>query len=263
MKGRLTSAIDNAYNAEPESDYRSSRIGASIIGNPCEAALAFALRGFPDSEHPAFLKRIFRDGHTLEKTVLKDLKKAGYVIEEIDPMTGKQYMWDYNGGHMVFYADGIITMDGSPQLLEIKSMNDAMWKKFQEHGVRVSHPKYYSQLQMGMGLSGFKSATIIGYNKNTSRYWDETVEFDEIEYSALLERAERVLRGDAKKVATDETDWRCRDCSKSAVCWGTAPVIEDRRTCAHSYPVKGGWSCSKGCVDKCMFYERYRPRERI
>lgn len=262
--GELSNAIDAAYDEEAQSTYRSSRIGASIIGNPCEAYLAFAVRGFPEGKIDSGLKRIFRDGHTLEKAVLKDLLKAGVNVQEIDPMTGKQYCWSTHEGHVVFYADGIInTPEHTPRLLEIKSMNDANWKKFSGRGIQVSHPKYYSQLQLGMGLSGIHSSVIIGYNKNTSEYHDQIVEFDVLYFKNLIYKAERVLRGQATKVSKDETDWRCRDCPKFAVCWKGAPVVQDMRTCAHAYPSHGGtFACSKGCSITCADYKRYEPLEK-
>lgn len=264
MSGELSDTIDAAFENEKPDGYRSSRIGASIVGNPCEAYLAFSIRGFPEVKSSPRLKRIFRDGHRIENAVIADLKKAGHNIHDKDPMTGKQYMWDKYNGHVVYYADGIIEKsDGTNQLLEIKSMNDSLWQRFKGRGVRVSHPKYYDQLQMGMGLSGYKEAILLAYNKNTSEYWDEVIVFDEIAFYNLLARAMRVLTGSATRVGSDISDWRCKDCPRRGVCWEDADVPQDRRTCANAHLTNSGWECKAGCTgDTCNNWTRFEAEPR-
>ena len=67
-------------------------------------------------------------------------------------------------------------------LLEIKSMNDASFKKFKKHGAKVSHQRYYAQVQLMMYLRPgdipVRRAMLIAYNKNNSEYWDECIEAD-------------------------------------------------------------------------------------
>ncbi len=263
MSGELSEAIDKAYENEKPSDYRSSRIGASGVGNPCEAFLAFSLRGFPELTSSPRLKRIFRDGHRIETTVISDLKKAGHIVHEKDPMTGKQYMWDKHNGNVVFYADGILEeRNGDCRLLEVKSMNDSIWQRFKSRGLLVSHPKYYDQLQMGMGLSGYRSATLIAYNKNTCEYHDQTIVFDEIRYFFLLARAEKVLMGGAQRVGVDVSDWRCKDCSRRHVCFEGADIPKDMRTCANASLSGTGWKCKLGCVGQCQQWQRFEAQPR-
>ncbi len=262
--GKISERIDKSFDDEKPGDYRSKRIGASSIGNPCSAFLAFAIRGFPELPTKSRFKRIFRDGHRIEDFVIKDLRKAGYTVEEKDPFTGKQYEWTKYSGYVVFMADGLIEGNGltEKQLLEVKSMNGAMWDKFKERGVRVSHPKYYDQVQIGMGMSGYRKTVLVAYNKNTSEYWDETIDFDDVRYHFLLQRALNVLIGEPERIATDATDWRCKDCPKRDVCWNGAPVVQDIRTCANAKPADGGWNCDKGCTTSCKDWKRYEPKPR-
>jgi len=262
--GVLSESIDKSFDSEKPTDYRSKRIGASIVGNPCEAFLSFTIRGFPEAQIRPRVKRIFRDGHRIEDFVIKDLRKAGYTVHDKDPYTGKQYEWDKHSGYIVFMADGVIEGCGiqEPMLLEVKSMNGNLWSRFKTRGLLVSHPKYYDQLQMGMGLSGYRKGVLIAYNKDTSEYWDQTIEYDPVRYHFLLNRATRVLMNEAQKVAKDSSDWRCKDCSKKDVCWNDAPVPMDMRTCAHAVPASGGWNCTKGCVGVCNEWERYKPKDK-
>lgn len=261
--------IDAAYDAEPESDARGY-IGASGVGNKCDAALAFSLRGFPDTKNPARLKRIFRDGHRIENEVIRDLRKAGYFVLDRDPLTGRQWRYELAGGHIVCHTDGQIALDkkdpDSLDLLEIKSMNDALFNKFKKDGVRVSHPKYWDQMQMMMGMSGHKRCLFIAYNKDKSFYWAEVVNADPFEWGYICTRLETVWRGDAAKISDDPTGWLCTGCFKHDVCWGSVIPNADCKTCENSFPTSDGkWWCRLKKVEaneSCGDWAPYKPKEK-
>lgn len=262
--------IDDGYDRDRREVAREY-IGASIVGHACDALLAFSLRGFPNEEPSARLKRIFQLGHIMEAEIVKDLKaRADVRVFETDGMTGKQHAYEEYGGHVVSHTDGHVQLDDASDelmILEIKTMNDASFTKFKSSGVKRSHPQYYAQVQMMMGMSGFERAFFIAVNKNTSEYHAEIVEADPFEISFLKERIARALDGRAVKVATDETDWRCRGCFKSGVCWGDKPVPARCQTCAHAVPTADGWwHCDhhdRACpTTPCESYERFTPRER-
>lgn len=259
----IIAAIDDAYAREPQQRPRQY-IGASVVGNPCDAYLAFSLRGFPEDVPPPRLKRVFCLGHMLEDEVVRDLKRAGVRVSEKDQLTGRQYTYEDFGGHISSHADGHVEFDdGVLRLLEIKSMNRASWGKFVEDGVRRSHPRYFAQMQMLMGLSGITSCLIVAYCKDTSDYHAEVVEFDEFEWASLKVRIETALRGEAKRVATDRSDWRCKGCFRMSVCWMGADVPKRCSTCALAQPdPHGGWWCSRherAAVALCADWKVYEP----
>ena len=258
-------AIDDAYENGKKEKSRAY-IGASIIGNSCDALIAFNLRGFPNEPPPPKLKRIFDLGHTLEDKVVKDLKKAKLSVWEVDGLTGKQHSYELWGGHIKAHMDGHIEINDEVHVLEIKSMNDASFSKFQKDGVKISHPNYFAQVQMMMGMSGFRKAFFIAINKNTSEYHAQIVHFDDFEYAHIQERIERVVTGKAKKISTDSTDWRCRGCFKRGVCWGDRAVPVACETCQFSGPKPdGGWHCYKHdrtALEPCADYQRYEPLPR-
>ena len=70
---KLAELINEAYEKQKDEKPREY-IGASIIGNDCEALIAFSLRGFPNDPIPYRLQRIFRDGHRIENDVIFDIK---------------------------------------------------------------------------------------------------------------------------------------------------------------------------------------------
>lgn len=257
--------IDESYESEERTELVRDYIGASAVGHPCDAMLAFSLRGYPEDKPSPRLKRIFRLGHILEDETVRDLKKGGDVIVwEKDGLTGKQYSYEELGGHIVCHMDGHIELtDGKVRVLEIKSMNDASWKKFVKEGVKISHPRYFSQCQMMMGMSGIHESFFIAVNKNTSEYHAEIITFDTFEYSHIQDRINRILANQARRISEDESDWRCRDCFKRSVCWGKIDPPKACQTCAHSYPnANGGWHCGKHdkqAINVCDQYEIYKP----
>jgi len=259
----IIAAIDAGYGPR---DQRPRRyIGASGIGNKCEAALAFSLRGFPDVTPDPQLQRIFNIGSQIEDVVVKDLRKRAKIpVMETDPLTGKQFNYQQLGGHVRCNLDGLIEMpDGRLRNLEIKSMNDNSWTKFVEKGVRYSHPHYYDQMQMQMAMSKTADSLFIAYNKNNSKYHAEIVPYDEIEWAFLRTRIETALLNKARRIAEDETDWRCRGCFKRDNCWKTPEVEPDCAFCQHAgATADGGWHCSLydlPAVKPCKGFTVYRP----
>lgn len=263
----IVERIDLAYAMEPE-DKPRSYIGASSIGTKCDAEIAYSLRGFPGTPPEPRTKRIFRDGHRIERTVVSDLRKAGYRILEVDETTGRQWRFELAGGHIVCNTDGLIATEGGEELdlLEIKSMNNRMFTTFKSKGVKISHPKYWDQIQMMGGMGGYKRCVFIAYNKDNSEYWVEIVEIDPMEWSFIKTRIETVWRGEAAKVSSDPESFLCRFCFKSDVCWHGKEVESSCRTCAHAHPTADGeWWCQINkikAVAPCGEWSVYKPLEK-
>lgn len=244
-------------------------IGASGIGNECDAYLAFSMRGFPDTPSHPRLKRIFRMGHLLEDEIIQNLRDAGMFVIDKDPSSGgtKQFFFSANEGHVRAHADGKIIINNIEHILEIKTMNDAMFKRFKKHGLKKSHPKYIDQVQLMMGLSGVGQALLVGLSKNTSEIHMQVLEYDEMRYEYLMGRIDIIMSGTVEKIASKPDDWRCKMCFKSDVCWhGVAPEEPECSHCTYAVPhTDHGWYCtSKEEVARglCENYVMYRPDEK-
>lgn len=266
-----TAGISELINALPtDRGVARSYIGASGIGHECDANIAFASRGYPDTEISSTLSRIFREGHRLENQIVRDIRKAGYKVLDKDIETGKQFRYTHRDfpNHVMGNADGLIEVDGDLMLLEIKTMNDAMFKKFKKYGVQVSHKQYYAQCQMMMGLSYLDKAVLVAYCKNNSEYHDEVIEYDDAYYQYILTRIETVINNEARKISVDETDWRCRGCFKSDVCWQGVSPEKECASCEHAAISNNEtrWYCikhDKEAEDPCDDYEVYHPKPRL
>lgn len=264
-------SIVGRLDAVPQKPERPRKyIGASSIGNPCHAYLSLSLRGFPTRQPDQRLFRIFRDGHRIEDQVLADLRAAGYHVMDVDPITGKQFAYHLIGGHVSGHADGLIEEDdGKLAYLEIKSMNDAKFKTFIKQSVRLSHPMYYAQVQAMMGMAKVGAAFVVAYNKNDGAYHVERVEFDEFFYLGLVEKATQVVAGQSNRIASDESDWRCKSCFQFTACWNNSVDLGEHKSCSHcTHSVAtnaGGWHCKKRdteALDTCADFEQWVPMEK-
>ena len=265
----IIAAIDQSYEQEQDAPARCY-IGASIIGHDCDAAIAFNLRGFPNTTPDPQLKRIFKLGHLIEDVVIADLKRVestlGIQIQDVDIATGKQWTYKTFGGHVSCHTDGIVATADEQLILEIKSMNDGLFNTFYNRGVQRSHPHYFAQVQMYMGMSGLKRTLFIAYNKNRSQYHAEIVDFDPFEWAALQYRIERAVMNQVSRVAHDRSDWRCKGCFKRDVCWEKVQPEQSCTTCQHAMADSdGSWYCTRHenkATDLCSDYQQYRPFNR-
>jgi hypothetical protein len=154
-------------------------------------------------------------------------------------------------------------------ILEIKTMNDALFAQLVKRGVKYSHPHYYAQLQFLMGLSGLKQAVLVAYNKNTSAYEVQIVDADVVEQAYLTHHAEKALYNQSRKIAPDALDWRCKDCFKRTACWGATLTPKDKRAChlcqyAQAIP-DGSWVCTQTgdiATMPCRHFKIYHPKPR-
>jgi len=266
---KVIEQIDAGYAAEDRGEARAY-IGASMAGTDCIAQMALSLRGFPDREPDPTLKRIFFAGHRIEDWVVKDLiKKADVRVWEKDDFTGRQHRREWLNGHVVCHADGLIDFeDGDgPAILEIKSMNDANFKKFVSVGVKASHRKYYRQMIMMMAMFQIERAFFISYCKNTSKYHAELVAFDQEEWDGMYVKIQAALDGQATRVSDKPEDWRCKFCFKVDSCWNPPKLKPACNFCSHSFANEnGGWNCKlsgKEAREPCDKFEQFAPEPKV
>jgi CRISPR/Cas system-associated exonuclease Cas4 (RecB family) len=265
---KLVADIDEGYANESRGEARCY-IGASMAGTDCIAQMSLSLRGFPDVAPDPQLKRIFFAGHRIEDWVVFDLKKrADLRVYEKDDMTGRQHRREWLNGHVSCHSDGLVDFeDGSGQaILEIKSMNDANFKKFQTTGVKSSHRRYYRQMQMMMAMFRIERSLFVAYNKNNSQYHAEIVSFDQEEWDTMYVKIQAALDGQAVRVSAAPEDWRCKSCFKRESCWNIPDVSPACQFCEHSFANKnGGWTCKltgREALDACDKYEMFRPTQK-
>lgn len=274
LANALVDWIEEYWGDRPHTD--KAVIGASVVGDDCQAYLSFKLRGFPTRGFPARVLRIFELGHKIEDIVAADLVKAllhkpeeGMEFVAFDPSTGEQFRAKQRGGHVRMRADGILKTPTEKVLIEIKSMGSKKFAEMRKKGIQKSHPKYWHQCQLMMGAFGMERAILLAYCKDTSEYEAEEIFFNEVDYEWLQACIDIAMSNYARRVSDKPDGWRCRFCDYKPACWEGEqhdPVPEIPRlcrTCKHAEAQKDGkWFCtlhSLRCDKPCDDWERYRP----
>ena len=178
------------------------RLGASVIGKPCDRFLWYSFRGLVDKRFEGRMLRLFETGHLEEPRLVKELRGIGCTVHDVDSNTGKQFEFTALGGHFVCHPDAaILGLPESPKtwhIGEFKTMNDKSFNVLKKsNGVKKAKPEHYAQMMMGMGMSKMKRALYLVKNKDTDELYSERVRFDLNELDLLETRAERIIASNA------------------------------------------------------------------
>ena len=245
----IAQRIYKALEIEAQGEPRRPHLGASIIGKKCDRAIWLEFRwANPKATFPGRILRLFRRGNMEEGCVYADLRAAGYTVQDIDPVTGKQYA--FKDGHFGGSCDGLI-VDGpgikSPELLEIKTHNAKSFADLVKHGVKASKPQHYAQMQVYCRAFGAERAIYFAVCKDTDDIYTESVEHDAEFSKAMNERAQRIIADQSPPppISTDPTWYECKFCDSRDICNGSKLTTQvNCRTCAHSTPERDGtWHC--------------------
>lgn len=243
-------AIDEAYVLSNEERF-PRRLGASILGRPCERQLWLGFRWVARGEHEGRMLRLLQNGHLEEQRMADDLRKAGLEVHQVDPSTGSQFEFEFAKGHGVCKIDGaVLGVKEAPKtwhVWEAKTHNDRSWNEVKTKGVEVAKPDHFSQCQIGMHKSGMKRALYEAKNKNDERLHMERLAHLPKFCDCLEAKAERAVFAPKPPppITEDVESWQCRFCDNKDVCHGDAAPLRNCRTCMHSSPVPGGtWSCA-------------------
>jgi CRISPR/Cas system-associated exonuclease Cas4 (RecB family) len=240
--------------------YMPRTLSASMIGNECEAQLAYTLRGFPETAGTEKRERLFQMGQMIEPMIIEHMKDMGLFVRPVDPATGKQWNFTSHHGHVKAKLDGMLKWDDAEdEPLELKSMNEERFKKlkkaFEKYdrptALKWTEPKYYDQVQLTLYLTGHQSGIYLAYNKSSSEYLAIRVPYDMDRILYLIDKIERVLTNNVHRITSDpKATFTCALCAfKEGVCTRTPTFTSGLRTCAHcafSAPDKDKtWYCHK------------------
>ena len=236
-------------------------LGLSGIGEKCYRKLQHDHYWTYEEKITARIKRLFDFGHMMERTMINDLEKIGYVIED------DQAEIIATAGHWRGHIDGTASMDGVKFLLEMKTHNDDSFKELKKNKVKASKPGHYAQMQAYMGYKKLYKGLYLAYNKNNSEYYMEIIDFDPEYFSELQRKELEVLISPVlfPRIGTNTITWyECKRCSASKVCFGRKEVRKTCRSCVNVNVTDGGkWVCSltdssltvKQQVTACESYE--------
>lgn len=258
---RLVELVNRAI-VEAEEKKRAERykdrpksLGGGSIGFPgatwgdvCERALFYEYKQYEQDEGKGFsadLYRIFSMGHDAEDRIAQYLRLAGFNLLTEKP-DGQQFGFeklpDPETGipRMRGFADGVF-IDGPtelaeqnlvyPFLWECKALNDKKWKEMVKKGVKKSHPKYYAQVQLYMGVMDLTGspALLTAMNRNTGELHYEFIEYNEAHAQQIIDRGIHVVSTkhplELPRINNDWTQAPCTWCAYKSTC----KKMEDER----------------------------------
>lgn len=247
-------AIFAAYEADTGDGFRT-HMGASLIGKDCESALWFDFRWATRVSHAGRLLRLFETGQLEEMRLVKNLRRIGATVLEVDPETGRQFRVDAHGGHFGGSLDGIaLGLPEAPKtwhVLEFKTHSAKSFNDLLAKGVGKSKPQHYAQMQIYMQLTGMTRAMYLAVCKNTDDLYVERVPLEPDVAQGLLDKAQRVIFAPTppSRISEDPSWFQCRMCDHAGICHsnlGSVGLAEvNCRTCLHATPVDGGWHCAR------------------
>lgn len=175
--------------SQRKKDAPRSYIGCSTIGRTCKRAIWYALHETPRESIPPEVEMIFDAGKILEGLILDYIELANIQVVRPSLQNHNLYCFDESNAKFMGHLDGIIYINNSPCVLEIKTMKDSRFQAFKKKGLLEAHPEIHSQLQAYIGMKGYKSGVLLAMNKDTQELHHEWVEFDPHCYAELQAKA--------------------------------------------------------------------------
>ncbi len=243
-------AIYAAYEADAEDGLRP-HLGASLIGKSCERALWYDFRWITPARFPGRILRLFETGQLEETRLVRNLRRTGATVLEVDPETGRQWRVAAPGGHFGGSLDavaiGLLEAPRTWHVVEFKTHSAKSFRELESKGVADAKPQHWAQMQIYMHLTGITRAMYVAVCKDTDEIHIERVHADRDAAERLLAKAGRVIAAarPPARLSDDPTWWECRFCDHHAVCHDGAPAEVTCRSCLHATPVDGGWHCAR------------------
>lgn len=241
-------------------------IAASALGQECDRRLWYGLRWASIAETPESADaltddqilaegrklRIFERGMWAETRLIRDLRSSGVVVQDVDPMTRKQWTFSMARGFIRGKADGkcfgVKEAPKAEHVLEVKSLKASDFRAIMRHGLLAAKPEHWHQLHAGIAGLGLSRGFYIAENKDTEEILTERVKFDAEIAARQCARVENIVDADAapQKIATSATNRACTFCNHVALCHGDAFARRTCRTCLHfSFTADGNGKCAR------------------
>ena len=163
-------AIFAGYERDANEGFRT-HLGASLIGKACERALWYDFRWTTKAKFPGRVLRLFETGNREEERLVRNLRRTGATVVEVDPQSGRQFRVAAHGGHFGGSLDAVaINLIEAPKTWHVVEFKTHAQKSFTDLAakkVRESKPQHYAQMQVYMLLTEISRAIYLAVNKNT------------------------------------------------------------------------------------------------
>lgn len=235
VAAKVNDLIDVALMAERRAQPPRDYLGASCIGEPCARRLVYEIIHTPPDAGRDFdgaALRIFDAGHCFESLSIRWLRAAGFDLRT-ERRNGGQFGFSAVGGRLRGHIDGVIVGGPDvglvwPALWEHKALNTRSWNDLVKHGLGVSKPIYFAQVQLYMAYMELAVTLFTALNKDTQALYHEVVAFDPSKAQGISDKAAEIIRAaDAgellPRIGTASDFYICRLCPYQRRCWEGQP----------------------------------------
>lgn len=263
-------AIDkdiDLYCRELFAEDARTHLGASIIGNDCQAYAWNTFRWLKQEEFDGRMLRLFNRGHTEEVRFVKWLVGIGFEVREIDPVTEKQFRITGAKGHFGGSLDAMMKaparygLDSNLIWLgEFKTHNAKSFAKLITNGVIISKPQHYKQMCSYGRAYGLDYGLYCAVNKDNDELYIRIVKLDWLLADDLFRKAESIIfaKNQPPKIAQTETFFDCKYCDYKGICHRGEPPAKNCRSCRFAVPVDNAeWYCQ---VNKLNIPKHFIPK---
>jgi hypothetical protein len=196
--------------------------------------------------------RLFETGRLEEERLIRNLRRIGVTVLDVDPDTGRQWHVQAHSGHFGGSLDGV--GHGLPEapltwhVLEFKTHNARSFAELKSHGVRQAKPEHWAQMQVYMHLTGLTRTFYLAVCKDTDALYAERVRVDHKEAERLIARAGRIIFAarPPARISDDPDCFLCRLCPHHDTCHDDRLPERTCRSCLHVTPTEdGAWHCAR------------------
>lgn len=240
-------------------------LGASLVGKACSRQIWYGYRWAKTPSFDGRMLRLFQTGHLAEDRMIAELKALAGRNGQVHSVgsDGKQFSFSEFGGHFSGSCDGVASnlpgIDGWC-LLEFKTHSEKSFAWLEKNKLKAAKPEHYAQMQLYMGEMELPRGLYLAVNKNTDDLYSEVIEFDTQAFSALRDKALRIIKSESPppRLSDSIDNFDCEYCDYQSMCHRDDLPEVNCRTCAHSTPDldDGGWICEKKQVKPDTEFQR-------
>lgn len=216
----LSQAVMAAYTQKTKDGIHTGQLTVTGV-SPCPYATYLNYKHLDDEDFDSLSRLRMKNGRWQELEVLEDLRKAGFVVEH----TGSNQLTVHIGkAPTTGRPDGLITVDGKKDMLEVKAMSLAMFTNLRQKGLD-SFPGYKCQVQLYLASEELKGRVdgcwLYAKHKDSCRPYDFFLERDETYTKPIIEAVDEIVLGGVEVSRPAEIMPICSYCRHKKFCWKT------------------------------------------
>lgn len=228
----LSQAVLASYEKQESDGVHFGQLTVTGV-SPCPYGTYLNYKHLDNQETHAANRLVMKNGHWQEMEVVEDLRHAGFQLRN----TGSNQLTIHIGRiPLTGRPDGIITVDGREDVLEVKAMNLNRFTNLRNSGLDTE-PFIRCQEQLYLASTEFRD-TMVGTwiyakHKDTCRPYDFFLEKDLSYSNPIIEALEEIVLGNF--VPTPQKCSLCAKCRHNLFCWKEA-IFDTSKTKVANIP---------------------------